>query len=133
MGHQHCASPSSRVPKVTGLTIIPNCRADGLRGPVVAKDYTFFFPGTWAPLTVAGVDEVYMDVVEQLDNLTLKRAPTDKASLAELGTPQEVGIGWRWLGVGWVSGWPGGWADDLVFGLVGLPSFPEALPNHQFR
>lgn len=65
-----------------------------LSGFSVVKDtrdgYQFYYPVGWQEITVDGQDAVYKDIIEPLESVALNIYPTSRASLAEIGNPDEV-------------------------------------------
>lgn len=59
-----------------------------------AKDpqdgYSFLYPFGWQEVPVDGQDIVYKDVIEPLESVSVGMVPTEKASVEEFGTAQEV-------------------------------------------
>ena len=53
--------------------------------------YQFLSPFGWQEVAVKGQDVVYKDVIEPLESVSVSLTPTDKANIAEFGTPEEVG------------------------------------------
>jgi len=55
--------------------------------------YKFLYPNGWLPVSVtSGPDVVFHDIVEQTENVSVVINPvTDKKTLADLGSPGEVG------------------------------------------
>jgi hypothetical protein len=54
------------------------------------KGYAFFYPIGWQEVALDGQDKAFKDVIEPLESVSLSVLPTNRASLAEAGSPQEV-------------------------------------------
>lgn len=52
--------------------------------------YAFLYPFGWQEVAVRGQDVVYKDVIEPLESASVTIINTEKKSLAEFGSPQEV-------------------------------------------
>lgn len=65
-----------------------------LKGFNVVKDtgdkYLFAYPFGWQEVTVDGADVVYKDIIEPLESVSVTLVPTDKKTLNEFGTAEEV-------------------------------------------
>lgn len=68
--------------------------ASGLKSYVnTASGYEFLYPNGWLPVKVPqGVDVAFRDLIEETESVSVVISPvTDEKSLADLGTPGEVG------------------------------------------
>ncbi|GAX82318.1 hypothetical protein CEUSTIGMA_g9747.t1 [Chlamydomonas eustigma] len=52
--------------------------------------YKFLYPFGWQEVSVNGVDVVYKDIVEPFETVSVSLLPTDKTSIGEYGSVQEV-------------------------------------------
>ena len=52
--------------------------------------YSFVYPFGWQEVAVKGQDIVYKDVIEPLESVSVSITQTDKANVAEFGSPAEV-------------------------------------------
>jgi len=52
--------------------------------------YRFLYPFGWQEVSVNGVDVVYKDIVEPFETVSVSLLPTDKATIGEYGSAQEV-------------------------------------------
>ena len=52
--------------------------------------YSFVYPFGWQEVAVKGQDIVYKDVIEPLESVSVSITKTDKATVAEFGTPAEA-------------------------------------------
>jgi|TARA_B100001142_G_C14210561_1_gene607437 photosystem II oxygen-evolving enhancer protein 2 len=68
--------------------------AHALSGFSVVKDtrdgYQFYYPVGWQEISVDGQDAVYKDVIEPLESVALNIYPTQRESLTDIGSPDEV-------------------------------------------
>ncbi|KAL2644733.1 hypothetical protein R1flu_012320 [Riccia fluitans] len=55
-----------------------------------ADGYAFFYPFGWQEVAVKGQDVALKDVIEPLESVSVSIIKTDKATLQELGSPEEV-------------------------------------------
>ncbi|BBN03152.1 photosystem II oxygen-evolving enhancer protein 2 [Marchantia polymorpha subsp. ruderalis] len=55
-----------------------------------ADGYAFFYPFGWQEVAVKGQDVALKDVIEPLESVSVSIIKTDKTSLQELGSPEEV-------------------------------------------
>ncbi|KAG0588952.1 hypothetical protein KC19_2G280700 [Ceratodon purpureus] len=55
-----------------------------------ADGYKFFYPFGWQEVAVKGQDVAFKDVIEPLESVSVSIIKTDKSSLAELGSADEV-------------------------------------------
>jgi photosystem II oxygen-evolving enhancer protein 2 len=54
------------------------------------KGYAFVYPVGWSEVALEGQDKAFKDVIEPLESVSLSVLPTERTSLAQAGTPQEV-------------------------------------------
>ncbi|BDA43123.1 PsbP-like protein 1, chloroplastic [Coccomyxa sp. Obi] len=54
--------------------------------------YSFVYPFGWQEVAVKGQDIVYKDVIEPLESVSVSITQTDKANVAEFGSPAEVAV-----------------------------------------
>lgn len=80
------------------LVSIQSCQSanatSGLKSYIDSTDgYQFMYPTGWLPVQVTGgADVVFHDLIEQTENVSVVISPVpDNKTLAELGTPGEVG------------------------------------------
>jgi len=52
--------------------------------------YRFLYPFGWQEVSINGVDVVYKDIVEPFETVSVSLLPTDKTSIGEYGSVQEV-------------------------------------------
>ncbi|KAL8216054.1 hypothetical protein R6Q57_022891 [Mikania cordata] len=68
--------------------------AENVKGflPVTDKKdgYSFLYPFGWQEVVIEGQDKVFKDVIEPLENVSVNVFPTNKDTIRDLGTPQEV-------------------------------------------
>lgn len=55
-----------------------------------AKGFAFIYPVGWQEYTGDGQEKVFKDVIEQLESVSLNVTATQRASLEEAGSPDEV-------------------------------------------
>eukprot|EP00897_Mesotaenium_endlicherianum_P010566 jgi/Mesen1/9538/ME000064S08885 len=53
-------------------------------------NYAFIYPFGWQEVSVKGQDICFKDIIEPLESVSVTIINTDKGSLAELGSPEEV-------------------------------------------
>lgn len=79
----------------TSLSVAPEARAGIPSGftPISdsIKGYAFLYPFGWQEVAVDGVDLVYKDTIEPLENVSLKIIPTKTEKITDLGSPEVVG------------------------------------------
>lgn len=54
--------------------------------------YSLLYPFGWQEVTVRGQDQVYKDVIEPLESVSVAVVPTDKETVSEFGSPAEVAV-----------------------------------------
>ncbi len=54
--------------------------------------YSFVYPFGWQEVAVKGQDVVYKDIIEPLESVSVSITVTDKASVADFGSPAEVRV-----------------------------------------
>ena len=68
--------------------------AKGMKGFNTLRDtgdgYELAYPFGWQEVQVSGVDAVYKDVIEPLESVAVQLVPTDKQSITEYGTANEI-------------------------------------------
>ena len=52
--------------------------------------YQFYYQVGWQEISVDGQDAVYKDVIEPLESVALNIYPTQRESLTDIGSPDEV-------------------------------------------
>lgn len=74
--------------------LLPAQDAEALSGFNPLKDvqdnYQVFYPTGWTEVSVDGQDVVYKDVIEPLESMSVSIAPTQRESIAEVGSKDEV-------------------------------------------
>jgi photosystem II oxygen-evolving enhancer protein 2 len=67
--------------------------ATGLKSYVDTGDgYQFLYPNGWLPIAVSnGPDVVFRDLIQQTENVSVVISPVGNKTLADLGTPTDVG------------------------------------------
>ena len=54
------------------------------------EGYEFLYPVGWQEISVDGQQAVYKDIIEPLESVALNVYPTQRESVREIGTPDEV-------------------------------------------
>ena len=54
------------------------------------EGYQFIYPVGWQEISVDGQAKVYKDIIEPLESISLNIYPTERESLKDIGTAQEV-------------------------------------------
>jgi len=54
------------------------------------EGYQFIYPTGWQEITVDGQAKVYKDIIEPLESISLNIYPTERESLRDIGTANEV-------------------------------------------
>jgi len=78
---------------LTIQSCVPTVAGAGLKSYVESyKGYEFLYPNGWVPVKVSDADVVLHDIIEETENASviISNVPEGK-TLAELGTPSEVG------------------------------------------
>jgi photosystem II oxygen-evolving enhancer protein 2 len=55
-----------------------------------ADGYEFVYPFGWQEVNVNGVEAVFKDIIEPLESVSIQLVPTEKKSITEYGTPNEI-------------------------------------------
>ena len=79
---------------VAGACVGAPAPALALSGMNAVKDtregYEFLYPVGWQEIQVDGQQAVYKDIIEPLESVALNVYPTQRKSVSEIGTPDEV-------------------------------------------
>jgi photosystem II oxygen-evolving enhancer protein 2 len=55
-----------------------------------ADGYEFLYPFGWQEVNVNGVEAVFKDIIEPLESVSIQLVPTEKKSITEYGTANEI-------------------------------------------
>merc|ERR1712159_233957 len=97
MGTRRRRRRRSRAMFATTMTTMTMPRpALAISGMNATKDtregYEFLYPVGWQEISVDGQQAVYKDIIEPLESAALNVYPTQRESVREIGTPDEVAM-----------------------------------------